>query len=344
MSEDTNRQILLAARPVGAPVASDFKLVETPMPVAGDGEMVLRTIYLSLDPYIRGRMNDAESYIEPIALGDVMGAGTVSQVISSNNPKFAVGDFVLGQAGWQEYALSNGKGTHKLDPKNAPLSTALGISGMPGLTAYTGLDNIGKPQEGETIVVAAASGPVGSAVGQIGKIKGCRVVGIAGGPEKCKFVEDELGFDACLDHSDKNFASNLAAACPDGVDVYWENVGGHVFEAVLPLLNSFARVPVCGLIAHYNSSELPAGPNMIPRVMSDILTKRLLVQGFIVTDYAKQALEFQENMGKWIRDGDVKYREEFVDGLENAPEAFMGLLVGKNFGKLVVRVSPDPTL
>ncbi len=343
MSKETNRQILLAARPEGAPKASDFELAETSVPAPGEGELVARTIYLSLDPYMRGRMSNMQSYAKPVEIGDVMPGGAVSQVVASNNPKFATGDILFGYSGWQDYALTNGKGFRKLDPARAPISTSLGILGMPGMTAYAGLKNIGEPKEGETLVVAAASGAVGSAVGQIGRIRGCRVVGVAGSAEKCEFVAEELGFDACISHRDPDFAGKLAAACPNGVDVYWENVGGKVFEAVLPLFNHFARVPVCGLIAQYNATALPEAPNKIPVLMRSVLSNRMRIQGFIVWDFADQEGEFQETMSGWVREGRVKYREDFVDGLENAPDAFMGLLEGKNFGKLVVRVSPDPT-
>ncbi len=344
MPNDVNRQIQLAARPEGAPKDSDFSLVEAPVPEAGDGELKCRTIYLSLDPYMRGRMNATKSYAKAIEIGEVMEGGAVSQVVESKHEGFAAGDIVFAYSGWQDYWVSNGKGLRKVDPANAPISTALGVLGMPGMTAYTGLANIGQPKEGETLVVAAASGAVGSVVGQIGKIRGCRVVGVAGGAEKCAFVTDELGFDACLDHRAEDFAEQLAAACPDGVDVYWENVGGKVFEAVLPLFNMFARVPVCGLIAQYNATALPEGPNKVPLLMRSVLTNRLRIQGFIVWDYAAQQQEFLDTVGGWIRDGRLKYREDIVDGLEAAPGAFQGLLVGKNFGKLVVRVAPDPTV
>jgi hypothetical protein len=343
MSKQISRRIVLRARPEGAPKESDFKLVEMPLPGPGDGELIARTIYLSLDPYMRGRMNAAKSYAKPVEIGEVMTAGAVSQVIASNNPKFSEGDIVFGYSGWQDHFLTNGKGFRKLDPAAAPVSTALGILGMPGMTAYTGLKNIGQPKEGETLVVAAASGAVGSVVGQIGKIDGCRVIGIAGGDAKRRFVTDELGFDACVDHHDPDFAEQLAAACPDGVDVYWENVGGKVFEAVLPLFNPFARVPVCGLIAQYNATSLPEGPNKAPALMRSVLSNRLRIQGFIVWDFADQEQDFQETMSGWIRAGSVKYREDFIDGLENAPQGLIGLLEGKNFGKLIVRVSPDPT-
>lgn len=343
MNQYINHQILLAARPEGAPKESDFKLVETSVPEPGEGELITKTIYLSIDPYMRGRMNAAKSYTKPVEIGEVMTAGAVSQVISSKIPKFAEGDLVFGYTGWQDYALSDSEGLNKIDPAKAPISTALGILGMPGMTAYTGLLNIGQPKDGETLVVAGASGPVGSAVGQIAKIKGCRVIGVAGTAEKCALVVDEFGFDTCIGHRDPDFADKLAQACPDGVDIYYENVGGAVFEAVLPLFNFFARVPVCGLVAHYNATELPPGPNKIPLLMRSVLTNRLHVQGFIVWDFADQEAEFQEAMSGWIAEGRVKYREDFVDGLEKAPSALIGLLKGENFGKLVVRVAPDPT-
>ncbi len=241
--------------------------------------------------------------------------------------------------GWQEYSISDGAGLHKLDPNAAPLSTAVGILGMPGLTAYTGLLNIGQPKEGETLVVAAAAGPVGATVGQIGKIKGCRVVGIAGGEKKTRYLVDELGFDAAVDHRSPNLQAELKAACPNGIDIYFENVGGAVWDAVLPLLNPFARIPVCGLIANYNLTSLPEGPDRTAVLMRNVLTKRLRIQGFIVSDFAKQTPEFQRDMSAWIREGKVKYKEDIVEGLENAPQAFIGLLRGANFGKLVIKVS-----
>jgi NADPH-dependent curcumin reductase len=342
MSEQVNRQIVLARRPEGAPKDSDFDLVESPVAAPGDGEVLCRTIYMSLDPYMRGRMNDSKSYVPPVQIGEVMTAGAVSEVMASNNDRFAAGDIVCGLTGWQEYSIGDGRGLRKVDPAMGPISTAVGVLGMPGMTAYTGLLNIGQPKEGETLVVAAASGPVGATVGQIAKIKGCRAVGIAGSDEKCAFVTDELGFDACLNHRDPGFADALAAACPDGIDIYWENVGGAVFEAVLPLLNPFSRVPVCGMIAHYNATSLPEGPNKIPILMRQVLTNRILIRGFIVFDFADQEGEFLDAVSGWIRDGSLQYREDMVDGLENAVAAFQGLLEGKNFGKLVVRVGSEP--
>jgi NADPH-dependent curcumin reductase len=260
--------------------------------------------------------------------------GTVGEIVASRNPKFSVGDIVLGYGGWQEYALSSGTALRKLDPAAAPVSTALGVLGMPGMTAYVGLLEIGQPKPGETVVVAAASGAVGSVVGQIAKIKGCRAVGIAGGADKCRFVTGELGFDACVDHRAPDFARALEAACPKGIDVYFENVGGAVQQTVWPLLNDFARIPVCGLIAQYNSPTPMPGPDMF-----SVLRKRLMLRGFIVSDFAAKQGDFLREAGEWVRTGRLKYREDVADGLEQAPAAFLGLLQGKNFGKMLVRVA-----
>jgi NADPH-dependent curcumin reductase CurA len=265
--------------------------------------------------------------------------GTVSEVVASNLEGLAPGDIVLGQMGWQEYGVSKRQGLRKLDPAAAPIQTALGVLGMPGMTAYTGLLNIGQPKEGETVVVAAATGPVGSLVGQIAKLKGCRAVGIAGGADKCRALIDEFGLDAAIDHRASDMAARLKEACPKGIDVYFENVGGAVWDAVFPLLNDFSRIPVCGLVAQYNMTELPAGPDRTPVLMRAILSKRLLLRGFIVSDFASQHGEFQRDVGAWLREGKIKYREDVVEGLENAPQAFIGLLQGKNFGKLLIKVS-----
>jgi len=265
---------------------------------------------------------------------------TVSEVIASNNSDFAKGDIVRKRAGWLTHAISKGKSLVKVDPKFAPISTSVGVLGMPGMTAYTGLIEIGKPQAGETVVVAAASGAVGSAVGQIAKIKGARAVGIAGGKTKCDYVRDELGFDACIDHRDADFAAKLKDACPKGIDVYFENVGGAVFEAVFPLLSPFARMPVCGLIAHYNDTESKP-PRWAASLMRAVLTKRLTIRGFIVSDFASRHDDFLREMSGWVREGKVKYREFVTEGLDNAPAAFMGLLKGANFGKQLVQVGPD---
>ena len=336
-----NKRIVLASRPVGEPKAADFRIESCPIPAPGDGQVLLRTIWLSLDPYMRGRMSDAPSYAAPVPIGGVMEGGAVSEVIASNNPAFAEGDIVVARTGWQTHALSDGKGLVKIDPKLAPISTAVGVLGMPGMTAYVGLLDIGKPQPGETVVVAAALGAVGSAVGQIAKIKGARAVGIAGGKDKCDHVKKELGFDECLDHRDPDLAAKLKDACPKGIDVYFENVGGAVFEAVFPLLNAFARVPVCGLVAHYNDDMQAAAPKWAPSLMRAVLTRRLTIRGFIVSDFAARHADFLHDMSAWVREGKVKYKEFITEGLDSAPGAFMGLLKGANFGKQLVRVGPE---
>jgi NADPH-dependent curcumin reductase CurA len=339
---ETNRRWVLAGRPVGAPQLSDFRFEEGPMAVPGAGEVLCRTIYQSLDPYMRGRMNASRSYAKPVEIGEVMTAETVGQVVRSRADGLTAGDIVLGMGGWQSHwALPAGQ-VRKVDPARAPLPTRLGVLGMPGLTAYGGLLEIGKLEPGETVVVAAASGAVGSVVGQIARIKGARAVGIAGGAEKCAYVRDELGFDAAVDHRAGDMAAALAGACPDGVDIYFENVGGAVLEAAWPLLNPFARVPVCGTIAHANATALPEGPNKVPQMMRDILVKRLTVRGFLVYDFEAIRDRAMADLEGWVGDGRLKHREDIVDGLENAPEAFIGLLEGRNFGKLIVRVSPDP--
>lgn len=335
----TNTRVLLASRPEGRPEAGNFRIETSPRPEPTDGQILLEVLYLSLDPYMRGRMDARKSYAKPVDIGEVMEGGTVARVILSRHPKFVAGDLVLSYSGWQTHALSDGKGLRKLDARVAPLTTALGVLGMPGFTAYAGLLTIGKPRGGETVVVAAASGPVGSAVGQIAKLKGARAVGIAGGPQKCEFVRDELGFDAVVDHRAPDFEKQLEAACPRGVDVYFENVGGMVWDGVFPLLNDFARVPVCGLVSQYNSRGSFPGPDRLPRVMRDVLTKSLSLRGFIQHEFVDQWPTFLAEMGGWVRSGDVRYREDIVDGLAHAPAAFMGLLEGKNFGKLVVRVA-----
>jgi NADPH-dependent curcumin reductase CurA len=336
---ETIQRIVLASRPVGEPALDNFRSEKLPITQPGPGQMLLRTLWLSLDPYMRGRMSDAPSYAKPVGVGDPMEGGTVSEVVASNVPRFAKGDIVVGRTGWQTHALSDGSGLQKVDPTQAPIQTALGVLGMPGMTAYMGLLEIGKPATGETVVVAAASGAVGSVVGQIARIKGAYAVGIAGGPEKCRYVTEELGFDACIDHRTSDFEGRLAAACPKGIDVYFENVGGAVFEAVFPLLNPFARIPVCGLISMYNATLLSAGPILLPHLMRAILTKRLTFRGFIVSDFSARYRDFMRDVSAWVREGRIKYREDVVEGLENAPPALIGLLRGENFGKLLVRVA-----
>ncbi len=333
------RRIVLVSRPSGVPTPSNFRLEEADMPDLPDGQVLLETIYLSLDPYMRGRMSDAKSYADPIAIGEVMVGATVSRIIQSRHGDWKEGDIVVAYAGWQTHAISDGSDLRRIDPATAPISTGLGVLGMTGFTAYAGLRNIGRPKPGETVVVAAASGAVGSVVGQIARIQGARAVGIAGGPEKCAFVKDELGFDAAIDHRDPDFARQLAEACPDGIDVYFENVGGAVWDAVLPLLNDFARVPLCGMISHYNDDGLAKPSNdRLPASMKVIQQRSITVRGFMNVEFIDQQPEFLEQAATWIADGRLKYREDIVDGLENAPDAFIGLLEGKNFGKLVVRV------
>ena len=347
MSADTNRQILLAARPQGAPKDSDFRLVETAIPEPGPGEMLLRTIYLSLDPYMRLRMNTT-SHLPPFEIGKPLLGATASVVVKSNLPDYRPGEFVVSLHGWTAYALSNGKGLFdrplaKLDPQRVPLSAAIWAMGSPGLTAYKGLLEVGKPKAGETVVVSGAAGAVGSLVGQIAKLKGCRVIGIAGGPRKCGYVTDTLGFDAAVDYKGANLAADLGAQCPKGVDIYFENVGGAVLEAVLPLFNPFARIPMCGHVAEYNVVERHVGPDKMPDLFLAILGKRLTIRGFVVSDFMHDMQDFLRDMSGWLAAGKIRYREEITDGLENAPRAFQAMLRAENFGKPLVRVSPDPT-
>lgn len=333
-----NRQIRLKSRPAGSPTADNFEIADGPMPAAREGEVIRRTIYLSLDPYMRGRMSGAASYAASVNLGDVMCGHTVSEVVESRHPDFHAGDIVTGYDGWQQYAVSNGKDLRKLDPKTVPISTAIGVLGMPGMTAYVGLNDIGQPKPGETVVVSAASGAVGAVVGQLAKIKGCRAVGVAGSPEKCRYVVDELGFDACVNYKTDDLVPALGAACPGGIDIYFENVGGAVFAAVLRVINRGARIPLCGMISEYNATGNPSGPNLRP-----LLVQRALIKGFIVSDHSDRAPAFLQECMPLVMSGRLKYREDIVDGLDAAPKAFIGLLEGRNFGKLMVRVSPDPT-
>ena len=342
MSRRMNRRITLAARPVGAPKTSDFATVDEPAPAPDDGEMLLRTVYLSLDPYMRGRMNDAKSYVPPVRIGETMEGGTVSVIEESRHPKFSAGDIVVGRTGWQRYAVSDGKGMRAVDPSLAPISTAVGVLGMPGLTGYVGLLDLGQPKEGETVVVSAATGAVGSLVGQLAKLRGCRVVGVAGAQEKCRYAVDTLGLDACVSHHEEDLAGALKGACPGGVDVYYENVGGRVFDAVIGLMNVHGRIPVCGTIAHYNDTGPPPGPDRLAGAMRIILTRRLTVRGFIIFDHHHRIPDFSRDVSAWLREGRIVYREDIVDGIDNAVGAFLGLLRGENFGKLVVRVSDDP--
>jgi NADPH-dependent curcumin reductase CurA len=338
-------QVRLARRPEGEPADDTFSFVEHDLPDLNDGEILLRVVYLSLDPYMRGRMSSAPSYAAPVEVGDVMVGGTVCVVEESRDPEWKAGDMALSYSGWQTHVISDGRGLRRLDPSVVPVSTALGVLGMPGFTAYAGLLEIGRPQPGETVVVAAATGPVGSAVGQIAKVKGARAVGIAGGEQKRQALLDEFGFDVALDHRSPTFAEDLKAAVPDGIDVYFENVGGPVAAEVFKRMNLYGRVPVCGLVADYNASSAPEGPDRLPDFMSLVLTKSLTIRGFIQGEFTKShGRDFVRDMSAWVADGSVRYREDVVEGLEAAPEAFRGLLTGANFGKLLVRVSPDPTL
>jgi len=339
MNQTTATRIVLAARPKGKPTDTDFRIEKTPLPKPGDHEVLVQTRYLSLDPYMRGRMDDRKSYSPPVQIGEVMTGESIAEVVLSNVPNFAVGDMVLAHTGWQSHYLSDGKGLRKLEPTDVPITTRLGVLGMPGFTAYSGLKIIGQPKAGETVVVAAASGPVGSLVGQLAKLAGAKAVGIAGGPEKCKFVRDILGFDAALDHKSPNFTQELADACPQGIDVYFENVGGAIWQAVLPLLNKFARVPVCGLIAQYSGVSPDDVKNSAAATMREILTKSLTLRGFINYDFIEHFPDFLAEVGDALSKGKIKYREDIVEGIENAPQAFMGMLEGRNYGKSIIKVS-----
>lgn len=345
MTNQTARRIVLASRPNGRPLPANFRMEEIEVPDARDGELLLRIDYLSLDPYMRGRMSEAKSYAEPVAIGGVMSGEAVATVMTSNLPGFSVGDMVLAHTGWTTHAISKGVGMtgaplRKLDPAFAPVTTSLGVLGMPGFTAYGGLNILGKSKPGETVVVAAATGPVGSLVGQLAKKRGSRAVGIAGGPEKCAALLTEFGFDAAVDHRAADFPEKLAEACPDGIDVYFENVGGAVWQAVLPLLNQFARVPLSGLVANYNLVSHESSVDNLPATMRAILSKSVTMRGFINYEFAAEHYEtFLRTVGEGIVDGTIRYREEIVVGLEAAPEAFIGMLEGKNFGKVIVRVA-----
>lgn len=341
MATESNRRITLATRPQGLPEPEHFGLQTQPVPEPADGQVLLKTLYLSIDPYMRNLMDPiGPGYAPPVEIGAPMVGGTVSRVITSRNAQFREGDLVLANAGWQDYALSDGCDLLALGGAAQP-SQSLGGLGMPGFTAYLGLLDIGQPQPGETVVVAAATGAVGAIVGQIAKLKGARVVGIASGDDKCRHAVEELGFDACLDRREPGLAERLAAACPQGIDVYFENVGGEVFDAVLPLLNLHARVPVCGFIAHYNDEDnAPTGPDRLPRLTATLLQKRVRMQGFIILDhYGERFDSFRREMAAWIAQGQVRLREDIVDGLENAPEALRRVLQGQNFGKTIVRVA-----
>jgi NADPH:quinone reductase len=334
-----NRQITLAARPVGFPKDSDFKLVESPMPAPKDGEFLVRVIYMSVDPYMRGRMNDAASYAAPVQLGEVMGGGAVGKVITSNNPNFREGEIVEGFFGWQEYAVSNGEGVRKIDPSLAPISTALGVLGMPGLSAYFGLLDICNPQLGETVVVSGAAGAVGSLVGQIALIRGCRAVGIAGADAKVAYLTDELGFDAAFNYKTvTDYFHKLKELCPKGIDAYFDNVGGAITDAVFRLINTRARISICGQISQYNLEQPEMGPRII---LVSLLVKQARAEGFLVFQFANRYGEGLNQMAEWLKQGKLKYREDIAHGIENAPSAFIAMLKGQNTGKQLVKISDE---
>jgi NADPH-dependent curcumin reductase len=334
---ERNRQIVLKRRPNGMPVPEDFAIAEGALPEPQAGEVLLRGIYLSLDPYMRGRISGVRSYAKPTGIGEVIEGRVVGQVVRSRDPALRDGDYASGGYGWQLYSAVPASGLLKLDPVEAPISTALGILGMPGMTAYIGLADIGQPKAGETVVVAAASGAVGAVAGQLAKRAGARVVGIAGGAEKCRYVAAELGFDAAIDHKG-DLGAALDRACPDGIDVYFENVGGAVQQAIFPRLNDFARMVMCGMISEYNDTSPRPGPNL-----GAVIRKRIKIQGFIVSDQRQRAGEFRAIAAPLVKSGQLKYREDIVDGLERAPDAFIGLLQGKNFGKLLIKLGDDPS-
>ncbi|MBA3902767.1 MAG: NADP-dependent oxidoreductase [Rhodocyclaceae bacterium] len=329
---EMNTQVLLAARPQGWVRESDFRIVESPVPDIGEGQILVRNHYLSLDPYMRGRMNDAKSYAASVNLGDVMVGGTAGEVLKSKHPKFAAGDKVVGYLGWQLYGVSDGVQLQKVDAGRIPLSAYLGVVGMPGVTAWVGLMDICAPKAGETVVVTAASGAVGSVVGQLAKIHGCRAVGIAGGAEKCRYVVEELGFDACVDYKAGNLRADIRSATPDGIDCLFENVGGEIFDTLLGRMNAFSRIAVCGLIAQYNTEPYPM------KNIGSVLVNRIRMQGFIVSEHLPRWPTALKELGQGVAEGRIKYRETVAQGLENAPKAFIGMLKGENFGKQLVKL------
>jgi len=338
MTRPINRQIRLVRRPKGMPDESCFELTEEAIPEPRENEVLVRTLYLSVDPYMRGRMNEGKSYVPPFPLGEVIVGGVVGEVALSRHPDFAKGDFVVGQLGWQDYSVASGKHLTKIDPNLAPITTALGILGMPGLTAYFGMMDIGKPKPGETVVVSGAAGAVGSAAGQIAKLHGCRVVGIAGSEEKIRYITEELGFDAAINYKTvPDMRKALSQACPKGVDIYFDNVGGDITDAVLTRINYQARIVLCGQIALYNLEK----PDVGPRNFTRLLINSAMVKGFIVSDYADRFPEGMKRLAEWVSQGKLKYRETIIEGLENTPRAFLGLFRGENIGKQLVKVA-DP--
>ena len=335
MTPMINHQVRLAARPIGMPKRSDWKFTEEPVREPGDGEVVVKIHYISLDPAMRGWMNEGKSYIEPVGIGDVMRAGAVGRAIASKSPGFAVGDFVYGGFGVQEYAVANGKSLAKVDPKLAPLPVYLGTLGAPGMTAYFGLLDVGQPKAGETVVVSGAAGAVGTVVGQIAKIKGCRVIGIAGGSEKCQYVVKELGFDAAVDYKAEDVKQSLRKHCPKGIDVYFDNVGGDILDAVLTQIARKARIVLCGAISQYNNT----GPIKGPSNYLSLLVNRGRMEGMVVFDYADRYGQAGREMAGWMAAGKLKSREHIVEGLQTFPETLLKLYKGENFGKLVLKVA-----
>ncbi|HXX43381.1 MAG TPA: NADP-dependent oxidoreductase [Candidatus Acidoferrales bacterium] len=330
-----NRQFVLAARPVGMPKESDFILVEAPIPALASGQLLVRSTFLSVDPYMRGRMTGVRTYADPVNIGQIMVGGTVGKVVQSLNPQFQPGDVVSGYWGWQEYVTSDGKGLQKLDTKLAPPSTALGVLGMPGMTAYFGFLDICKPKAGETVLVSGAAGAVGSLVGQIAKIKGCRAAGTAGADDKVAWLTGELGFDAAFNYKTTgNYVEKLKELCPSGIDCYFDNVGGAVTDAVLPLLNERARISICGQISQYNAAK----PELGVRPYVFLLTKQARAEGFIITQFMDRFAEGIAQMAQWIKEGKIKYRETVIEGFENMPRALIGVLSGDNTGKMIVSV------
>jgi NADPH-dependent curcumin reductase len=336
---DSYTQIVLASRPSGPPKPENFRIEKGAVPRPLDGQVLLGTQYLSLDPYMRGRMNDAKSYSAPVSIGGIMEGEVVATVLESKHPDFRPGDLVQARIGWRTHAAVSASGLKRVDTGGNPLTTALGVLGMPGFTAYSGMKVIGQPKAGETVVVAAATGPVGSLVGQLAQLAGARAIGIAGGAEKCAYLRDELKFDGVVDHRDKKMAEKLADLCPDGIDVYFENVGGPIWQAVLPLLNRYARVPACGMIAYY-SGQGTAEDGLLSQTMIAVVRRSLLVRGFINTEFVEEHYDgFIKELAPKIASGRIRYREDIVSGLESAPEAFIGMLAGRNFGKLLIKVS-----
>ena len=333
-NKQINKQWRLKARPVGAPDADTWEYTETELPTISDGELLIKIEYISMDPAMRGWLNDAKSYIPPVQIGEVMRAGTVGKVIESKHEKVAVGDYVVGHNGVQSYAVSDGTGLHKVDPSLAPLSYYLGVLGMPGMTGYFGLLKTGAPKAGETVVISGAAGAVGSLVGQIAKLKGCRVVGIAGGSEKCKFLVDELGFDAAIDYKNENVKKGLKQACPNGVDVFFDNVGGDILNDVLTQINLHARIVICGAISQYNNTTEVTGPSNY----LSLLVNRARMEGIVVFDNIKEYPTAMKDIAGWIGSGDIKVKDHIVEGIETFPDTLMMLFKGENFGKLVLKV------